>query len=185
MQRGRSLPDTTYAVPGFAEIFASLQQTAELLSPDALVQAASIIRRARQFFIYASGGSSFVAQLAAAAFTTIDRLAITFNEAVWRMSNTIFADADTAVLVISHRGSNTTMQQVVERDRKRGARIVLLTSNPNSDLAQVADIVLTTGCQVSGDSMELEKTAVRVVQSAAIHALVAATAQQTRAANGK
>jgi DNA-binding MurR/RpiR family transcriptional regulator len=175
-QRGRFLPNTT-SVPGFAEIFASLQQTADFLSPDTIDQAASIIRRARQFYIYASGGSSFIAELAAAAFSTIGRLAITFNEAVWRMPNTNFADADTAVLVISYRGANTMIKDVVERDRKRGARIIVLTSNPDSELAQVSDLILVTGCQVL-DSRELEKTAARMVQLASIHALVKATAQQ-------
>jgi DNA-binding MurR/RpiR family transcriptional regulator len=100
------------------------------------------------------------------------------------MPNTIFANADTAVLVISYRGANPVMQQVVERDRKRGARIIVLTSNPNSELAQAADLVLVTGCQVGADSMELEKTAARVVQIASVHALVAATAQQKKAVGG-
>lgn len=159
------------AMPIMGTVYRELLNTEDLLSVQALDQAAAAILRAKNFFIYGSGGSSLLAQLAAAAFASLGRLPVTFNEAMWRSHPPIFADAQTTVLVISHRGVNPQIQKVVDGDRERGATIITLTSNPYSELAHAADILLITGCPAGSDIRSLELSAARVVQMACLHAL--------------
>lgn len=164
----------------YAEIFHALRQSADLLSIETLERAATAILGSRQQFIYGSGGSSYVANLAAAAFNAVGRMSIPFTESGWQVRSRVYSGVDTTVLVISYRGYNAGIQRAVEADRDQGAQIITLTSDPGSELARMADIMLVTGGPAGPDNCELELSACRVVQLAVVHALVGATISLAR-----
>jgi DNA-binding MurR/RpiR family transcriptional regulator len=158
--------------PGLlSHAFTALKQEVNMLSADALEQAASVMIGAKRLFIYASGGSNMIGQLAATAFSEVGLLAITFNEAIWRLPDPTNANGETAILAISHRGKNERLEEIIKNDRARGATVVLLTSVPGSDLTYCADICLYTGSPAGNDNRELEKSAARIVQITALQVL--------------
>lgn len=169
-----SVSNCSDGLPDLADLLKSLHHTAELLSPDALNKAAQAIALAKQFFIYGSGGSGLIAQLAGAAFASLGRLPVIFNEVMCRMGDTKFADSKTTVLIISHRGVNQLIEEFVRDDKARGATVVTLTSNPQSPLAGISDVLLATSAPASSKSKQLNIFAARSVQIAALYTLAIA-----------
>lgn len=170
----RQVRDTPGTIVDIAD---ALDNTAELLSSAALDDAAAAIVQARRFFIYGSGGSGLIAQLAGTAFAALGKLPVTFSEAMWHMPGTRLADGQTTILVISHRGANSAIEAVTKGDRDLGATVVALTSNPSSRLARIADILLVTDRPEKADDKSLDWLAARALQITAVRALATKVCQ--------
>lgn len=152
----------------------ALQETVELLDPDALTKAGHTIRTASKVLVYGQGGSGYVARIAAASLTIMGQLAVALGESE-RNSLQLPVDEDTALIVISHRGENVPIHRFTERCQERGATVIAVTSGVASQLAQMADILLLTGAPVENDRQQLEIAPARVVQMAVLQALVQAS----------
>lgn len=155
----------------------ALYETARLLSPQDVDRAAQVICSASRVFVYGRGGSGYVARVAASSLTVLGRIAFHLDE-YERDSARLPMDADTVVLVISHRGQHRALLEFVERCREKGAFSIVITSGAATALAQSADLLLLTGAPTQDDRRQLEQAPARVVQVAVIHALVHEVAAQ-------
>lgn len=154
----------------FRTLFSELLRTEQLLAGE-LDKAAVCVAGAKKVFIFGSGGSGLVAELAAEGLAVAGRLAFTLSSNK-RITSTFF-DSETVVLVISHKGENNELAEAMERARNAGATTVLITGAPDSRLASIADILLLTSAPKEG-AFSLATAEVRTLQLAAVYALVTA-----------
>ncbi|CAM5257080.1 MurR/RpiR family transcriptional regulator OS=Lysinibacillus sphaericus OX=1421 GN=LS41612_08185 PE=4 SV=1 [Lysinibacillus sphaericus] len=73
---------------------------------------------------------------------------------------------DDVVIVISHSGETVNIIEVVKMSQKSGAFVIVITSNSNTTLAQMADTLLFTQAQET--EKQLDAMVSRLVQLALI-----------------
>lgn len=156
--------------PLFGGLISGLLHTEQLLR-NGIDRAVARLLRAKEIFLFASGGSGLVAELCAEGLAVAGRLVFTFksNEAI----GSAHFDEQTVLVVISHRGANPILAQAMQQARAVGATTILITGRPQSELAALADELLVTSCPY-GQSMRLITSEVRAIQMAVVHALVSA-----------
>ena len=111
---------------------------------DELAQAAALLAHARRIEIYASGSSLPVGQDAHYRLMRLG-LPVSFlpDALLSSMSAAQLTDAD-VVIAISHKGRTTNTLAAVDIARRKGAKVIALTSFSQSPLAHVSDVCLVS-----------------------------------------
>lgn len=159
----------------FTAIHMAIQETEELLDLRNVQDAARIVSAAKRVLIYGSGSSGLVARLASVSFSWAGLRSSVISDTQLRAEpESSDCDEQTAVLVISHRGFWPEVRTRLANDRNSGAKVIVITSAPHSELASHADCLLVTGCPCPPceDNRLLALSAARVAQTAAIYVLV-------------
>lgn len=147
----------------------ALEQTLQLLDLQAFDQAAKVMSQARSLIFFGLGGSNTVAQDGYHKFvrTGLPVIApVDFHMQIMIASQMIESSVG---LLISHSGYNKDSLYLAETIKQSTARLIVLTSQPNSPLVSLADLVLLCAGQKS--SYASEAFAARIAQLSVIDAL--------------
>lgn len=155
----------------FSDLFKTLHDT-EVLLVEGLAPAAEAIARAERVFLYGSGASALIAEVSAKSFTVAGHFAIAFRDDSSGLQALRHLGPSSVVVIVSHRGENDALAEILGESKERGAVRIVLTSEPRSTLATMADIVLLTAGAVDSANSSPVGSHARVVQLAAVHALI-------------
>ena len=123
----------------------ALTQTLDLLNENSLRQAVDILVKAGRVMCFGYGGSMPVAQKAWSRFLTVSPNFFTIQDTHIQIMASSLLDRDDALLMVSYSGSPEETESVLQPARQRGAKVVLITHDPNSPAARLADTVLLCG----------------------------------------
>lgn len=133
--------ELTIANKVFDSNVSTLNDTRELLSQKDLEKAAEIIASSNQLNIFGMGGSEIVA---ADAYHKFLRSPINVRHStdyhIQLMEASLLKDEDCAI-IISHTGRAKESIKIAETVRETGAKVIIITSQANSPLAKLGDIV--------------------------------------------
>lgn len=140
---------------------ASLIDAKEALATEAMERAIGLLSQARRLEFYGSGGSGVVAQDAQHKFFRLGRPVVAYTDAHTYVSAAHLLDAQSVVVLISHRGRTASMIKAAESARQAGAPVIAITA-AHSPLARVADVTITVDVTEESDSYAPIKS--RIVQ---------------------
>lgn len=123
----------------------ALTQMLDLLNENALRQAVDTLVKAGRVMCFGYGGSMPVAQKAWSRFLTVSPKFFTIQDTHIQIMASSLLDRDDALLMVSYSGSPEETESVLQPARQRGAKVVLITHDPNSPAARLADTVLLCG----------------------------------------
>ena len=138
-----SLDDLSQKIYG-AEMEA-LNQTLELLNPNAVKEAADLLESAKRVLCMGQGGSMIIAEEAGHLFSTVSNKFTAVPDSHLQAMAAASADPEDVILFFSYSGSTKAMMHTLNHAEKRGVRIILVTRFPNSPGTEFADVVLQCG----------------------------------------
>ena len=127
----------------------ALLQTLSLLKPEALEQAAAILKGARKVLCMGQGGSMILASEAAHLFSICDGKYYPVSDSHLQVIASATLCPEDAVLFFSYSGATRDMMETLTVVREQGAKIILITRFPRSAGAALADVVLQCGSNES------------------------------------
>ena len=126
----------------FDSTISSLEDTRSLLKLEDLRLAAKLISNSNRLFLFGVGGSQITASDAYHKFL---RAAISVHhhpDYHIQLMEASLINSDDCAIFISHTGRSKETIKIAETAKKNGAKIIVITSQENSPLAKLADIVL-------------------------------------------
>lgn len=143
---------------------------------DSLDRAAALLMGARRIEIYASGSSLPVGQDVHYRLMRLGLPAVILPDALLACMSASQLTGDDVALAISHKGRTTNTLAAAEMAKRRGAKVIALTSFHASPLAELSDVCLVS---VSGEAVEYREAVVsRLTQLVMIDSLCAYIAAQ-------
>ena len=127
----------------------ALLKTMSLLSLSALQMAIDAVENAKNVFVIGFGSSAPVAFDAYLRFLTLGVAAMVHSDPHTLTSATIAASQDTVFLAISCSGLTRDVIEALDAAGRRGCRRIVITSDANSPVTKVADIVLVSSVRAS------------------------------------
>lgn len=122
----------------------AIQETAEQLDLAEVERAADAVAAAGRVEVYGIGGSAFVAAEMQLCLHRIGIPTWAWNDVHSGLTSAALLGPNDVAIAISHSGATYETVEMLSAAGSRGATTAALTSFRNSDLAEVADIVLTT-----------------------------------------
>jgi RpiR family transcriptional regulator, carbohydrate utilization regulator len=154
---------------------AALQDTLEILEIEALKEAAQLLRQARQVLVVGVGGSGPAVTYAGNRFLLMGLKALTCTDFyLMSMAASLLSSTD-VILAISNVGTTREIVETVGIAREQEARIMCITNNSLSPLAQMCHPALITASREM--TLPEEAVASLVCQMALLDALCALMAQ--------
>lgn len=154
----------------FESARAALAQTCNAIDREALATAACLIASAKRVVCAANGFSSPPLQDAAMRFATIGRPVEAPIDILAQQFAAHTLTADDVCLALSHSGANSHTLATVRAARKRGARVIVLSSYERAPLPELADITVSTGAV--GPTHTVDPFFIRLGHSVLLHTLV-------------
>lgn len=133
--------ELTMAKKVFESNLSTLRDTRKLLRQKDLKKAATMINQSRHLYFFGVGGSEIVA---ADAYHKFLRSPITvFHSADYhiQLMEAALLTEDDCVILISHSGRSKETIRIAETAKKVGAKSIVITSQTNSPLAKLGDVV--------------------------------------------
>ncbi|PLT35977.1 MurR/RpiR family transcriptional regulator [Bacillus sp. V5-8f] len=147
----------------------SLENTLQILNPESLKKAVSMLINANRVEFYGTGGSSVIAMDAYHKFLRTGIHTFAFIDSHFQlMAASQLTSRDVAV-VISHSGTNKDTIQILDQVIETGAKTIGITSFPKSPLSQKVDVSLITSSEET--EYRSEALASRISQLSLIDAL--------------
>ncbi|WP_223592437.1 MurR/RpiR family transcriptional regulator [Neobacillus bataviensis] len=122
----------------------AINETAELISPDELSRAVTVLQNARTIHFFGVGASGIIAQDAQQKFMRIDKSATAFTDFHMAASLAAIAHKDDVVVGISFSGNTFEVAKILELANRKGAQTISLTKYGPSLVSEQADIRLYT-----------------------------------------
>ncbi|HCT96843.1 MurR/RpiR family transcriptional regulator [Vagococcus lutrae] len=134
--------ELTMAQKVFDSNISSLEDTRRLLQEKDLKQAVQLINQSERLFLFGMGGSEIVATDAYHKFLRSPISVFHSTDYhIQLMEASIMTPNDCAIF-ISHTGKSKETIQIAREAKEAGAKIIVITSYPNSPLAKLGDIIL-------------------------------------------
>ena len=127
----------------------ALNGTRNVLDPDAIDHAATLLQRARQVYCLGQGGSQVLAEDIWARFSMISTKFRTAGDSHMQAIAASLMGPEDVVLFVSYSGATRDMLETLRTAKAAGAKIILLTHYEDSPGAKLADVVLLCGAQES------------------------------------
>lgn len=140
----------------------ALGQTMEVLSPEAIIQAADLLETAPRVLCMGQGGSMLIAQEAAHLFSTVDNRFLPVVDSHMQAMSAAMMDPGDVIMFFSYSGSTRAMMDTLKIAKKREGKIILVTRFPNSPGAELSDIVLL--CGANENPLQSGSIAARIAQ---------------------
>lgn len=141
---------------------AAMTQTREVLSREAVTEAADLLRRAEKVMCMGQGGSMLIASEAAHLFTTVSTKFWAVSDSHMQAISAAMMGSSDVIFFFSYSGSTLAMLDTLKLARERGGKVILVTRFPNSPGAALADVVLQ--CGANENSLQSGSIAARVAQ---------------------
>lgn len=128
----------------FAADLWAMRQTISQLDPQALERAIDAVARAHRVNLYGVGNSSIMAHQLFERLHGIGRPAWAWSEVHSGLASAALMQPSDVAIAISYTGSTREVVEMLAEAAGRRATTIALTNSPDSPLADIADIVLTT-----------------------------------------
>lgn len=113
-----------------------------IINTDDLNKAVNLISEANSILFYGSGGSSVIAMDAYHKFMRIGKKVSFDLNSHFSLIKTYHLESKDVVVLISHTGESREVLECAENAKKKGCKIIGITSYLNSALAKASDVVL-------------------------------------------
>lgn len=123
----------------------AIQQTLELVRPEAIEKAVSLFEQAGKVVCMGSGGSMIMASELAHLFSTVSNKFVAISDSHMQMSAVATMRTTDVIVLFSYSGATHNGIAVLELAKVRGIPTILVTRFPKSPAAQLADVVLHCG----------------------------------------
>lgn len=140
----------------------ALAQTMEVLSPEAIIQAADLLETAPRVLCMGQGGSMLIAHEAAHLFSTVDNRFLAVTDSHMQAMSAAMMDPGDVIMFFSYSGSTRAMMDTLKIAKKREGKIILVTRFPHSPGAELSDIVLL--CGANENPLQSGSIAARIAQ---------------------
>ncbi len=121
----------------------SLSDTVKLLKPEEIEKSVNILGAARSISVYGIGGSSTVCRDIEVRFMRFGIPIHAFSDTDLMFTSASLLTKQDVVLVVSHTGATKDLIEALKIAKNRGAKIIVITSQPRSPIAKMGDVVLT------------------------------------------
>jgi 6-phospho-3-hexuloisomerase len=121
-------------------ILKEMQDALARIDPQAVESAISTLAAAKKIFIYGVGRSGLVGQAFAVRLVQMG-----FDVHFVGDMTTPFVDETDVVIIVSNTGETMSAVQTANIVRRVGAKVISVTSNPNSKLGHASNIILEVG----------------------------------------
>jgi 6-phospho-3-hexuloisomerase len=121
-------------------IIKEMQDALSRLDPEAVEEAISALSKAKKIFIYGVGRSGLVGQAFAVRLVQMG-----FDVHFVGDMTTPFVDETDLVIIVSNTGETMSAVQTANIVGRVGAKVIAVTSNPNSKLGHASNIILEVG----------------------------------------
>jgi DNA-binding MurR/RpiR family transcriptional regulator len=167
-------PVAAAALDSIARDVEAVQRAVASIDKEAVSMAARVMAAASRV-VFAGGGDSSGGSARRSARMLVRqgwraRAETDLRDATW----TEDIDRGDAVVLISHRGASPELMDALPAILDRGARVVLLTNDPEGPLASAAEVVVRTSLPGATDDVAYVLDPIYPVQVVAARALVAA-----------
>lgn len=123
----------------------AMTQTLEVLSMEAIHEAAVMLRNAPSVLCMGQGGSMIIAQEAAHLFSTVSNKFRPVSDAHLQAMAAAMMHKNDVILFFSYSGSTLAMLDTLKIVKEQGGNVILVTRFPNSPGAALANVVLQCG----------------------------------------
>lgn len=144
----------------------SLENTMKVNSSEKIEEAGKIILKAKQLLFYGMGGSGVLAMDAYHKFVRTGILCTMHTDSHWQAMMASLAQENDVIVAFSNSGSNKELLDSINIGKDRGAKVILITSNAKSPIADASDIVLVSYGKESvfrSEAMESRVTALMLI----------------------
>ncbi|AFZ92229.1 MULTISPECIES: MurR/RpiR family transcriptional regulator [Bacillus] len=159
----------------FRTNISGLTDTFHLLDPADVEKAVEMIHRADRIEFYGNGGSGLIATDAYHKFMRTGINCIAHTDSHFQAMSAGLLGPESAVIGISHSGSNKDVLDAVKTAKSLGAGTIGITSYQKSPLTQISDVVLYTSTRET--AFRTEAMSARLAQLSVIDTLYFATAR--------
>ncbi len=133
---------TTVAEKIVNNIGTSLSDTIKLLKAQEVEKAVSYLKNARSIAVYGMGNSATVCRDIEVRFMRFGIPIRAYSDADLLLTSATLLGEDDVVLAVSHTGSTKDLLEGLRVARSNGAKVVVITSQPRSPIANESDVVL-------------------------------------------
>ena len=123
----------------------AIAQTMDLLDPQKIEQAVTLIEKANRVICIGSGGSVIMATTFAHLFSGVTGKFQAISDSHMQMSAVATMGKDDIIFLFSYSGATNAGLQLLELAKSRGIRTILITRFSKSPAARLADVVLRCG----------------------------------------
>ncbi|PIK31718.1 RpiR family transcriptional regulator, partial [Bacillus siamensis] len=159
----------------FRANISGLTDTFQLLDPADVEKAVEMIHGADRIEFYGNGGSGLIATDAYHKFMRTGINCIAHTDSHFQAMSAGLLGPGSAVIGISHSGSNKDVLDAVKTAKSLGAGTIGITSYQKSPLTQISDVVLYTSTRET--AFRTEAMSARLAQLTVIDTLYFATAR--------
>ncbi len=136
---------------------AALEYLRSHLEADAIELAVAALDKAKRIEIFGMGGAAAIAKDAQHKLFRLGTPTVAYEDHLMQRMAASAADKDTVILLFSFTGRTQAMIEVAEIARQSKARVIAIT-NPLSPLAELADIVITSGDELEDTTIYVPMT---------------------------
>ena len=140
----------------------ALAQTMDVLKPESVSQAATLLEKANRVLCMGQGGSMLIAQEAAHLFSTVSNKYQPVSDSHMQAMAAAMMDPEDVLFFFSYSGSTRAMMETMRLAKKRKGKIILVTRFPHSPGAEMSDVVLL--CGVNENPLQSGSIAARIAQ---------------------
>lgn len=136
---------------------AALEYIRGKLQPSVIEKAVAALVKARQIEIFGMGGSAAIAKDAQHKLFRLGTPTVSYEDHLMQRMAAASADKNTTFLLFSFTGRTQAMIDVAQIARDSGGTLIAITS-PNSPLAEIADITITSGDELEDTTIYVPMT---------------------------
>ncbi len=140
----------------------AMAQTMELLSLDAVRQAADMLHSARRVLCMGQGGSLLLANEAAHLFSTYSNKFTCVGDSHLQAMAAATMEPEDVIFFFSYSGSTKEMMKTLTLAHEQHGKVITVTRFPNSPGAKLSDVVLQ--CGANENSLQTGSIAARIAQ---------------------
>ena len=153
----------------------TLRQTSDLCDLSAIQMGVELIEKANVIATFGAGASNLVAQDCSFKFTRLGKASMNFSDNHHALSSVSALSTGDVLLVISHSGSTPEVVSVAKQFASRGIKIICITNEGKSSLADLSDVILLT--QAERKAIRIGATVSRIAQLFVVDFLTLSWAQ--------
>lgn len=140
---GEKDTDEQVAAKVFQNIMDGLQDTLKILDFQQVAKAVQVLQGARRVAVYGFGNSATVCKDIETRFMRFGMAIQAYEDMSQQLTSaSLLTDAD-VVIAVSHTGATIKLLEAVRVAKRAGARVIVITSYAQSNLAKLGDVVLT------------------------------------------
>ncbi|MBR6644930.1 MAG: SIS domain-containing protein [Clostridia bacterium] len=157
----------------------AIEQAMEYLDKEEFIKVATALSECKKIITCASGSSGIAAKKFQHSLCCIDRPACFMSPAEAVHGGLGVVTDEDCVIMVSRGGKTVELLPIIDVVKKKGAKLIAVTENLNSPLADNADFIIKMQIEKESDKYNMMATASYVATIAIFDALLAAVMELT------